>query len=78
MANVHQRLQLHYGPAYGIEVFSKPGEGTDVILSLPLPGLAAGNGRKILLRRNELEMEDCMLSGVYCTAANAAPAGKRL
>ncbi|MFC6652472.1 sensor histidine kinase [Paenibacillus rhizoplanae] len=39
MANVHQRLQLHYGPAYGIEVFSKPGEGTDVILSLPLPGV---------------------------------------
>ncbi|WP_405109231.1 sensor histidine kinase [Paenibacillus sp. FSL K6-1217] len=38
MINVHQRIQLHYGPAYGIEVFSKPGEGTDVILSLPLPG----------------------------------------
>lgn len=36
MKNVHQRVQLHYGPAYGIEVFSKPGEGTDVILSLPL------------------------------------------
>ncbi|ETT46624.1 sensor histidine kinase [Paenibacillus sp. FSL P4-0338] len=46
MANVHQRLQLHYGPAYGIEVFSKPGAGTDVILSLPLPGRAAENGRE--------------------------------
>lgn len=38
MKNVHQRVQLHYGPAYGIEVFSEPGEGTDVILSLPLLG----------------------------------------
>lgn len=38
MINVHQRIQLHYGPAYGIEVFSKPGEGTDVILLLPLRG----------------------------------------
>ncbi|OKQ00147.1 sensor histidine kinase [Paenibacillus sp. P46E] len=36
MKNVHQRIQLHYGAAYGIEVFSKLGEGTDVILSLPL------------------------------------------
>ncbi|MNN88147.1 Histidine kinase-, DNA gyrase B-, and HSP90-like ATPase [compost metagenome] len=36
MKNVHQRIQLHYGAAYGIEVFSRPGEGTDVILSLPL------------------------------------------
>lgn len=39
MKNVHQRVQLHYGLAYGIEVFSEPGEGTDVILSLPLPGM---------------------------------------
>ncbi|MNW66356.1 hypothetical protein D3C74_448230 [compost metagenome] len=38
MKNVHQRVQLNYGAAYGIEVFSEPGEGTDVILSLPLPG----------------------------------------
>nr|WP_274528743.1 sensor histidine kinase [Paenibacillus piscarius] len=36
MINVHQRIRLHYGPAYGIQVFSTPGEGTDVILSLPL------------------------------------------
>ncbi|MNB89163.1 putative sensor-like histidine kinase [compost metagenome] len=37
MKNVHQRVQLHYGTAYGIELFSKQGEGTDVILTLPLP-----------------------------------------
>lgn len=37
MKNVHQRVQLNYGAAYGIELFSKQGEGTDVILALPLP-----------------------------------------
>lgn len=37
MKNVHQRVQLNYGAAYGIELFSELGEGTDVILSLPLP-----------------------------------------
>ncbi|WP_151737778.1 sensor histidine kinase ['Paenibacillus yunnanensis' Narsing Rao et al. 2020] len=37
MKNVHQRVLLHYGAAYGIEVFSIPGAGTDVVLSLPLP-----------------------------------------
>lgn len=36
MKNVHRRVQLNYGSAYGIEVFSEPGVGTDVILSLPL------------------------------------------
>ncbi|MEK5023310.1 sensor histidine kinase [Paenibacillus sp. FSL M7-1046] len=36
MKNVHQRVQLHYGAGYGIEVFSEAGKGTDVILSLPL------------------------------------------
>ncbi|ASA19948.1 sensor histidine kinase [Paenibacillus donghaensis] len=36
MKNVQQRIRLHYGAAYGIEVYSEPGEGTDVILSLPL------------------------------------------
>jgi len=36
LENVHHRVRLHYGEAYGIEVFSEPGRGTDVILSLPL------------------------------------------
>ncbi|MRN55965.1 cache domain-containing sensor histidine kinase [Paenibacillus monticola] len=36
MKNVHQRVRLHYGAAYGIKVYSEPGNGTDVILSLPL------------------------------------------
>jgi len=29
-------VRLHYGAAYGIEVYSELGQGTDVILSLPL------------------------------------------
>lgn len=36
MKNVQQRIRLHYGAAYGIEVYSELGKGTDVILSLPL------------------------------------------
>lgn len=76
MINVHQRIQLHYGPAYGIEVFSKPGEGTDVILSLPLRGRCNVNSRKVPLRGNRLEKDDCILSGVYFSAADSA--GNRL
>lgn len=37
LKNVHQRIRLHYGASYGLEVNSEPGQGTDVILSLPLP-----------------------------------------
>lgn len=36
MKNVQQRVRLHYGEAYGIEVYSELGCGTNVILSLPL------------------------------------------
>ncbi|MBY3622660.1 sensor histidine kinase [Acinetobacter sp. CUI P1] len=36
MKNIQQRVRLHYGAAYGIEVYSQLGQGTDVILSLPL------------------------------------------
>lgn len=34
--NVQQRVRLHYGAAFGIQVYSELGRGTDVILSLPL------------------------------------------
>ncbi|WP_339316579.1 sensor histidine kinase [Paenibacillus sp. FSL R10-2734] len=36
MKNVQQRVRLHYGAAFGIEVYSELGRGTDVVLSLPL------------------------------------------
>lgn len=36
MKNIQQRVRLHYGAAFGIEVYSELGQGTDVILSLPL------------------------------------------
>ncbi|MCS7461344.1 sensor histidine kinase [Paenibacillus doosanensis] len=38
LLNVHQRIQLHYGKAYGLSIQSIPGSGTFVQLTLP------GNG----------------------------------
>lgn len=72
MKNVHQRLQLNYGAAYGIEVFSKLGEGTDVILSLPLPRTA----RPVNQRQkgvNRIEKDERTPASAYnvVTAASA-------
>ncbi len=36
LRNVQARLRLHYGPEYGLEIDSKGGEGTTVILNIPL------------------------------------------
>ncbi len=33
--NVHLRLRMHYGEAYSIEVFSKPGKGTCFAIRIP-------------------------------------------
>ncbi|WP_334077535.1 sensor histidine kinase [Paenibacillus sanfengchensis] len=33
--NIHERLQLHYGPEYGLHVQSIAGEGTTVTITLP-------------------------------------------
>ncbi|RED54932.1 sensor histidine kinase [Cohnella lupini] len=33
--NVHQRLQLYFGPRYGVEIVSRPGEGTRVSIRIP-------------------------------------------
>lgn len=33
--NIHQRIQLHYGPEYGVSIFSKPGIGTSVEIRIP-------------------------------------------
>ncbi len=35
MANVKQRIQILYGPLYGVECYSQPGEGTCVMVKLP-------------------------------------------
>lgn len=40
--NVHHRIQLCYGSAYGLHYASAPGEGTYVEIWLPIPGRAAG------------------------------------
>jgi two-component system, sensor histidine kinase YesM len=39
LQNVNQRLKLHYGPSSGIQVFSRSGEGTVVLIRLPLDPL---------------------------------------
>ncbi|MFD0677532.1 MULTISPECIES: sensor histidine kinase [unclassified Paenibacillus] len=36
LQNVHQRIQLNYGPKYGLKIVSKPGKGTKVDICLPL------------------------------------------
>ncbi|MFD2613613.1 sensor histidine kinase [Paenibacillus gansuensis] len=36
--NVHQRIKLHYGDAYGVEIYSKPGIGTTVLIRFPPDG----------------------------------------
>jgi two-component system sensor histidine kinase YesM len=33
--NVHQRLQLNYGDEYGLDIVSKPGEGTTITVTIP-------------------------------------------
>jgi two-component system sensor histidine kinase YesM len=35
LLNIHQRIQLFYGKPYGLQVSSKPGEGTTVTLIIP-------------------------------------------
>lgn len=34
--NVHRRLQLYYGEAYGLCVFSRGGEGTEISMRIPM------------------------------------------
>ncbi len=36
--NVHQRIQMSYGEAYGIEIQSRLGEGTEILIRLPKGG----------------------------------------
>mgnify|MGYP000588360932 FL=1 len=36
--NVQKRLQLYYGPEYGISYISRKGEGTVATVTIPLDG----------------------------------------
>lgn len=38
LANVQQRIQVHYGPNYGLEISSHPDTGCEVLFRLPLDG----------------------------------------
>ncbi|OXM82998.1 sensor histidine kinase [Paenibacillus rigui] len=44
LLNVHQRIQLHYGKAYGLSILSTPGSGTMIQLILPS---SAGPGERL-------------------------------
>ncbi|MOA64810.1 putative sensor-like histidine kinase [compost metagenome] len=35
LRNVHQRIQLHYGPHYGLQLASEEGQGTTIYIRLP-------------------------------------------
>ncbi len=43
LPNIHRRIQLLYGEAYGVQVYSTPGQGTDVEITVPAGG-ASGEG----------------------------------
>lgn len=34
--NVHEKIQLQYGHRYGVKLYSKPGEGTRVVICIPV------------------------------------------
>lgn len=36
IANVHQRIQLYFGPEYGLTYETRPGEGTTAIIRIPI------------------------------------------
>ncbi|TDF91973.1 sensor histidine kinase [Paenibacillus piri] len=36
--NVHRRIKLFYGEAYGMDISSEPGEGTEITIRIPLHG----------------------------------------
>ncbi|WP_159886590.1 cache domain-containing sensor histidine kinase [Paenibacillus puerhi] len=42
LRNVHQRIKLYYGPGYGLELVSVPGQGTKVSIVLPADGRKGG------------------------------------
>ena len=39
--NVHERLKIHFGPAYGLTIASREGQGTLVTVTIPAPAQAA-------------------------------------
>ncbi|MBD2847670.1 sensor histidine kinase [Paenibacillus sp. IB182496] len=42
LVNIHQRIRLRFGPAFGLTIASAPGEGTVVRIALPWPAFEHG------------------------------------
>lgn len=38
LKNIHRRIQLYYGPEYGLTINSRPGKGTSVTIRIPQDG----------------------------------------
>lgn len=36
LCNINQRIRLYYGEAYGMKIYSSPGEGTRIVVKLPV------------------------------------------
>lgn len=49
--NVHSRIQLIYGKEYGLEVYSEPDEGTQVVIHIPAIPYTEENVEKLEMQR---------------------------
>ena len=49
--NVHSRIQLIYGKEYGLEVYSEPDEGTQVVIHIPALPYTEENVEKLEMQR---------------------------
>ena len=49
--NVHSRIQLIYGKEYGLEVYSEPDEGTQVVIHIPALPYTEENVERLEMQR---------------------------
>ena len=79
LVNVNQRIRLFYGEGYGIRITSRIGEGTEIIISLPVRNCSenmekrTGEGNRMAYKVWIVDDEgDCMQGpGPVCQMAGA-------